>query len=165
MSIKLNLGSGRLLLKGWVNIDKYVDLPEVIKMDVSKLEYPDNYVDEILAHMVLEHFPRTQTLDVLKEWYRVLKPDCKIIIATSDLDGMARDWLNKEKKQFDDKGNEVDYTYNLRGIYGQQCDEGNFHYTGFDFPYLHKLMTDAEFIKITLLPTNHSHHLYIEARK
>jgi len=163
--IRLNLGSGGNILKNWINIDKYVDLPEVVKMDVSKLEYPDNYADEILAHMVLEHFPRIQTLDVLKEWYRVLKPDSKIVIATSDLDGMVRDWLDKDKVYVDGNGVEHDYTYNLRGIYGQQTDPGQFHYTGFDFAMLHKLMTEAGFIKIDLLPTNHTHHLYVEARK
>jgi len=163
--VRLNLGCGRTILKNWINIDKYVDLPDVVKMDVSKLEYPDNYADEICSHMVLEHFPRTQTLDVLKEWYRVLKPGAKIVVATSDLDGMVRDWLDKGKVTIDGNGVEHDYTYNLRGIYGQQCDPGNFHYTGFDFSYLHRLMTEAGFIKIDLLPTNHTHHLYVEGRK
>ncbi len=159
------MGCGKQIIKGWINIDKYIDLPEVVKMDVSDLEYQSNYADEILAHMVLEHFPRTKTKEVLKEWHRVLKPEGKITIATSDLDGMVRDWLAKDKATIDGNGLEHDYTYNLRGIYGQQTDPGQFHYTGFDFPYLHKLMTEAGFIKIVLLPTNHSHHLYVEARK
>jgi predicted SAM-dependent methyltransferase len=163
--IRLNIGCGEVLLKNWLNIDLYEDNPEVIKMDIRKLDYSDNYADEILAHMCLEHFPQNETVPTLKEWHRVLKPGGKITIATSDLDGMVRDWLDKDGIFYDMDGNPHDYTYNLRGIYGQQCDEGQFHYIGFDFPYLHKLMTEAGFIKINLLPTNHTHHLYVEGRK
>ena len=36
--------------------------------------YPDGVADEIRASHVLEHFSHTITLDVLREWARVLKP-------------------------------------------------------------------------------------------
>lgn len=161
---RLNLGCGESLLKGWTNIDLYDDAPGTIKMDVRRLEYPDNYADEILAHMIIEHLPNSDVLPALKEWLRVLKPNCKLVIATIDLDGLCKDWLDKEKTVEID-GVEKDYTYNLRGLYGHQSDEGQFHHIGFDFPFLHKLMTEAGFVKINLLPTNHSHHLYVEGRK
>ena len=161
---RLNLGSGQNPLKGWINVDLYSDVSGTVKMDVRQLEYPDNYADEILAHMIIEHLPKKDVLPSLKEWNRVLKPDGKIIIATIDLDGLCRDWLDKEKT-VEIEGRETDYTYNLRGFYGHQSDEGQFHHIGFDFPFLHKLMTEAGFIKINLLPTNHTHHLYVEARK
>jgi len=129
-------------------------------MDITKLKYSDKSVDEILAQMVIEHFPRSKTVPTLKGWLRVLKPDGLITLATIDLDATARDWLDKDKVT-----PEGDYSYNLRGIYGQRCDEGNFHYTGFDFALLRKNLDEAGFDRITLLPTDHSHHLWVSARR
>lgn len=161
---RLNLASGKDILVGWDNIDLYDETPGNIKMDVRRLDYPDNYADEILAHMVIEHLPNADVVPALKEWYRVLKSECKIVIATINLDELCKDWLDKEKTVEID-GVKKDYTYNLRGFYGHQSDEGQFHHIGFDFPFLHKLMTESGFIKINLLPTNHPHHLYVEGRK
>jgi len=157
---RLNLGAGKKLLKGWENIDLYTDVAGIVKMDVCDLKYDDCSTDEILAQMVIEHLPRTKIVSVLKEWFRVLKPDGLITLATIDLDNTAKDWLDKDKTT-----PEGDYTYNLRGIYGQQCNEGNFHYTGFDFALLKKNLEEVGFDRIILRPTDHPHHLWVSARR
>jgi len=157
---RLNLGCNRCIWKGWDNIDLYSDIKGVIKMDVCDLKYPDKSVDEIWAQMVIEHIPRAGTVSTLKEWLRVLKPDGLITIGTINLDEACKDWLDKEKTT-----PEGDYSYNLRGIYGQQCDAGNFHYTGFDFALLKKNLEEVGYDRINLMPPDHPHHLWVKARR
>jgi teichuronic acid biosynthesis glycosyltransferase TuaG len=82
--LKLNLGCGDEVLQGWVNIDAYNDKADV-KADVKALPYATDSVDLMLASHVLEHFTFQNGFNVLKEWYRALKPGGKVIIETPDL--------------------------------------------------------------------------------
>lgn len=82
--IKLNVGCGDDLLSDWINIDYYNPNAQV-KMLAEKLEYNDNYADEINASHIIEHFNYLKCLDVLKEWNRVLKPGGIISIETPDM--------------------------------------------------------------------------------
>lgn len=153
--MKINIGCGNNVIPGWDNLDFYSDNPDVIKMNVKKLEYKDNEVEEILAQMIIEHFPRAEVIDILKEWCRALKQGEYIKIGTSNLDEMCRDWLSKG----------TGYLDNLRGIYGQQNAPGMFHYMGFDEQYLMDSMRAAGFKDVKILPTDHPHHLWAEATK
>lgn len=79
-AVRLNLGAGRHRLAGFISVD--------IKEGKScyPLDYADESVDEIYASHVLEHFSHRQTMDVLREWKRVLKPWGKIRIAVPDFE-------------------------------------------------------------------------------
>ena len=73
MKKKLNLGCGRNIKKGYVNLDS-VSLPGVdIVHDVEKLPLPfrDEEFDEIRCDNILEHI---EYIAVLKDLYRILKP-------------------------------------------------------------------------------------------
>ena len=94
--IRLNLGCGAKVLKGWVNVDVVSrgganyqavkgDKPDV-EADIRDLPFDDDYADEAMAIHVVEHFYIWDAVDVLKEWYRVLKPGGKMIIEVPDLD-------------------------------------------------------------------------------
>mgnify|MGYP003393916039 FL=1 len=76
---KLNLGSGRDIKQGWVNLDS-AKLPGVdIVHDIQKLPLPfaDNEFDEILCQDILEHI---EYIPVLKDIHRILKTDGKFIV-------------------------------------------------------------------------------------
>ena len=75
---KLNLGCGSTVMDGFVNVD-YVKKDGVdIVHDLEKFPYPfeDNSVDFILMDNVMEHL--VDTVGVMKECYRILKPGGKI---------------------------------------------------------------------------------------
>jgi beta-1,4-mannosyl-glycoprotein beta-1,4-N-acetylglucosaminyltransferase len=86
--VKLNLGCGNLVYSDFINIDLYA--PEAdVKMDIRKLEYPDNYADEIAAYHVFEHLSPYEANDILTEWLRVLKPNGRLVMELPDIESMC----------------------------------------------------------------------------
>ena len=85
---KLNLGCGKKILPGYVNVDitpRQGAKPDV-ECDVRNLHvFSDNYADEILSVHVIEHFYRWEVEAVLAEWVRVLKPGGTMILETPNL--------------------------------------------------------------------------------
>lgn len=76
---RLNLGCGKDIKEGWVNLDSS-KIPGVdIVHDIEKLPLPFNDVefDEILCQDVLEH---TEYIPVLKDLHRILKSSGKLSI-------------------------------------------------------------------------------------
>jgi SAM-dependent methyltransferase len=76
--LKLNLGCGRDLKKGYVNVDLYGG---DVQHDLNNFPYPweKSSIDEILLHNVLEHLP--DTIGVMKELYRICKNGALVHIA------------------------------------------------------------------------------------
>lgn len=96
--IKLNLGCGNLVYPDYINIDLYA--PEAdVKMDIRKLEYPDNYADEITAYHVFEHLSPYEAKDILSEWMRVLKPNGKLIMELPDIEAMCAAFGSSNKDE------------------------------------------------------------------
>lgn len=106
--IKLHVGCGPRILKGWINIDllfepyenylKYYgdtyysenqrgDYNDFISLDAGKniLPFLDNTVDVIFSEDFIEHLSQKNQIFFLAECYRVLKPGCVNRINTPDL--------------------------------------------------------------------------------
>jgi len=78
-SVKVNLGCGKVVLKGFINVDFYGNNYD-IKCDMNITPYPfkDNSVDFILCDHSLEHIKEQELF--WEEVYRILKPGAKIMI-------------------------------------------------------------------------------------
>jgi len=78
---KLNIGCGRKVMEGYVNIDKVplegVDV--VWDLEKTPLPFEDNSVDEILCEHILEHIQNFMPL--LEEFHRICKPNASIIVS------------------------------------------------------------------------------------
>jgi len=135
--MKLNLGCHDRIRPGYINIDrdKY-DGVDVVA-DVSKLPYKDGEADEVYVSHILEHFSHTRSLEVVKEWARVLKSGGVLKIAVPDfartIELYCRTGLNN---------------WIINYLYGDQIYEGAFHYCAFDESRLTRLLKDAGFIDI-----------------
>ena len=73
---KLNLGCGFDKRKGYLNVD-FQDFhkPDLVA-DIKNLSMlPSEYFEEIIAQDVLEHFPKDETITVLKKWSTLCKKD------------------------------------------------------------------------------------------
>ena len=128
MKYTLNVGCGERTFKEYpteyecINIDER-DLSNVDKiMDVRKLGFPDEYFDYILASDIIEHFPISETKNILIEWKRVLKIGGIIEFRIPNLKAICKKYING------------DYGAKLTSwlLYGGQDYSGNFHYVGFD---------------------------------
>lgn len=97
--LKLNVGSGKAKLPGWVNVD--LELNSDLVLDVRKgLPFDNNSVDFIYNEHFLEHLTFEEGLRVLKEFNRCLRVDGVLRIATPDLDFIVKkynsDWKNQD---------------------------------------------------------------------
>lgn len=133
--LKLNLGSRNRKMPDFKNMD--IDPHEGVDYvgDVSDLSrFNDNSVGEIYASHILEHFPHTKTLKVLKEWNRVLVNGGILYLAVPDFEAAIKvyhgfglqDWI---------------VTY----LYGDQGYETAIHYAPFDEHRLRNILMSAGF--------------------
>lgn len=72
--MKLNLGSGNKRFPGYINIDSHAgsNPDHVLDLERDPLPFPDNSVDHVLAHHILEHLGNG-FFHLVKELYRVCK--------------------------------------------------------------------------------------------
>lgn len=125
-AVRLNIGAGGTEIPGYTPFD--------IKdgFDASQpLPFEDGSVDEIYASHVLEHIPYTQTVPVLREWARVLKPNGIMRIAVPDMDKLCRERTIENRWLVD------------RVIYGGRTDQHDVHVAGFDADTLANAMHAA----------------------
>jgi predicted SAM-dependent methyltransferase len=79
--MKLNLGCGKDIRDGWENLD----FPDI---DLENLlPFETNSIDEILLRHVIEHIKEHKQL--LKECFRILKPNEIITIVTPNYRGLG----------------------------------------------------------------------------
>lgn len=129
----LNLGCGKDIRDGFVNIDLFSDDRRVVGMDVRKLDLPDNCADGILASDILEHFSHRETGIILREWARVLKPGGELVVRCPSLYLQIKAYWNGIW--------DADVASYM--IFGGQTNPGDYHCTGFDEKSMRKYLTSA----------------------
>lgn len=104
----LEIGPGASPLPGFITVD--IDparKPDYLADAAQRLPFADNTFSLVFASHVLEHLPWYQSLDVLREWVRVLQPGgaleiwvpdglriCQALVATEEkgsVEGMRQD--------------------------------------------------------------------------
>jgi SAM-dependent methyltransferase len=122
--INLHLGCGALYLYDFLNIDIDNDLAD-IKTNVKNLYmFENNTVDLIIASHILEHFHDEESILVLKEWFRVLKPGGWLVIEMPDIEKCFKLFFNAKTDE--------ELQYALVGVYGRpDWDIYNAHFTGY----------------------------------
>ena len=90
----LNLGCGATFHNEWTNIDFVSVSPEVKQYNLLKGIPCNNETFEVVYHShVLEHFPKKQAVEFIRECYRVLKPGGIIRIAIPDLEKIILNYV------------------------------------------------------------------------
>lgn len=134
----LNLGCGARILDGFTNIDKYYMSPSVKNYDMYQLPYSDNTINLIFSAQSLEHLPIRYAKMALKDWFRVLKPNGKLVLMVPDLNIIMTKLLDEEYLS------EEHYNWYMYTLFGYQIhsgirdfkldhpiDPGQFHTCGF----------------------------------
>lgn len=94
---RLEIGPGRrriegfetLNVVGWLNVDFVCDA-------TRRLPFPDGTFELVYASHILEHVPWYQTVDVLREWVRILEPGGALELWVPDGLKVARAWVEAE---------------------------------------------------------------------
>lgn len=116
-NIKLNLGAGGIDYNGYLSVDLY-DPRALIKMDITKLDFDDDSVTEILASHVFEHLNPYHVLDILRDWLRVLKPGGKIVMEMPNIEALCQRFVTAPKAERYGILNAVYGSVNTTGIGG-----------------------------------------------
>jgi predicted SAM-dependent methyltransferase len=133
---RLHLGCGDRFIAGFVHVDAR-PLPHVdIVTPLDRLPmFPDGSASLVYASHVLEHFPRHETLAVLKEWARVLEPGGLLRLAVPDFEKLIQVYEMTSRN--------LDAV--LGPLVGRQDHPYNFHYMAFDRRKLTTLLQEAGF--------------------
>jgi FkbM family methyltransferase len=116
-NIKLNLGSGGIAYPGYLSVDMH-DYRAHIMMDITKLDFDDNSVSEILASHVFEHLNPYHSITILQEWLRVLKPGGKLIMEMPDLEQVCKMFVTASTGERYGLANVIYGSVNTTGVGG-----------------------------------------------
>ena len=156
--IKLNLGSGIVVKKGFINVDLYD--PEDLKLnkgscknavwekggkyvrsDIRNMPFDDDFADVVELFEVLEHMPFRTVIPALKEIRRVMKPGAVLYMHMPNFDGLMKDWIDLLTHNFDPQK----YIDVMETIYGNQLAGGEFHQNALNPQMLNWYLTEAGF--------------------
>lgn len=115
--MKLNLGSGDTVVHEHVSVDLY-DPTATIRADVCEIPLDDASVEAMVAYQLIEHVPYNKSIEMFREWFRLLKPGGTVILETPDIDVIARKIL--------EQGLTDDMIYNLVGEYYRPWDKDRY---------------------------------------
>ena len=152
---KLHLGCGKKHLPGYYHVDA-LEFPHVDRVgpvdDLGFLE--DNAVEHIYACHLLEHFSRKGHVDVLREWFRVLKPGGTLRIAVPDYEACARLYV---------AGALPNGLETIRGLMmGGQRDQYDYHFVCFDEATLGATLREVGFSDVYRWDWRETDHAWLD---
>lgn len=99
--VRLNLGCGDKILKGYINADiapsRRETRPQIL-CDQMRLSFQDDSADEILSVHNIEHFYLWEARTVVSEWLRILKPGGRLIVECPNLLNAAKELLKNPEE-------------------------------------------------------------------
>lgn len=153
--MKLHVGCGARYIAGFVHVDA-LDFPHIDhKGPADDLHWlADDSAELLYASHILEHFPRAQTLKVLREWYRVLKPGGVLRLSVPDFAACAKIYY------------EQGLVNGLTGLVGLVCggqrDVYDFHRMIFDEQLLTRFLHEVGFLQVRRWDWRHTEHTAID---
>ncbi len=149
--------------ENWQLVDLFIDHPEVLKMDATKLkEVEDNYLEHIYASHLLEHISHRDILSILKLWYNKLQVNGKITLNVPDIEWAARQVIRFENMQPIESSVYTTFEGNngLQSIiYGTHAHEGEIHKSAFTKTSLKELLEKIGFRNITISQVFEAHDM------
>jgi len=142
--MKLHLGCGKRYIPGFIHLD-LDDFPHIdYKHDVRTLPvFTDNTADLIYACHVIEYFNRFEIIDVLREWYRVLKPSGVLRLAVPDFRALVEVYL-----KYGDLRLILGPLYGRMVIHTEKGESTIYHHTVYDFESLRSVLESVGFMNV-----------------
>ncbi len=158
-SVKVNIGSGRKPVAGWINTD-VVRQGHIYLDALQPWPIPEVSVDFVYADNVIEHITLPDTPAFLHHTFVAMKPGAPIRLATPDVEAVARQYLENGElarqgmERNAERGRHMRYPVELiRQVY-----VGAKHYLGFchDYQSLSSELAAAGFVDIRRAETGRS---------
>lgn len=131
---RLHIGSGKVYLPGWTNVDLFSTAKADLYCDMMRLPFDEESFDLIYACHVLEHAHRHTVYSVLHHWRELLKPGGILRLAVPDFESIT--------KRYADTGNLAEL---IGLLYGGQNHPLNVHTTCFDWRSLTEALKKVGF--------------------
>lgn len=128
MKVGLNVGSGQRPFKStvevqWINIDSQEKWKPDIFCDARDIPMDDASVDYVVLHHVLEHFGCDEGDGLIKEAYRLLKPEGSLLISVPNIRELAQKYVLGDIDEYI-------FKVNVYGAYmGNEDDRHKWAYT------------------------------------
>lgn len=117
--MKLNIGCGTSKLEGYINIDFDPQFKPDMVLDIREdLPFGDAEIDEIISTHLIEHIEYPLWHGVFKEFYRVLKPEGKLLLEYPEFGVITKYFLTNHQGRRD---------FWRAVIYGGQQVKGDYH--------------------------------------
>lgn len=95
---RIHLGCGNTLLPGWLNVDLLGRVPADVGLDMKKpLPFADASVDAIFTEHMVEHLTYTESLALVCECERVLRPGGVLRIVVPDFELYVRSYMGENE--------------------------------------------------------------------
>ena len=139
---RINLGCGNDIREKSLNIDiQEFDGVDFVCDARDLKEIADNSVKFLVAQHLLEYIPRADMIKALKEWYRILLPDGRLEIRTTDISKLTQAlYLHNISPEL---GMTDEMVISL--LYGQQFDSYDIRYNGFTSSFLQGILKGIGF--------------------
>ncbi|NJO55734.1 MAG: hypothetical protein HC834_04530, partial [Rhodospirillales bacterium] len=126
--------------EGWITVDLFEPSADeqVDIHDMSPLISKYGLADEVRASHILEHFPFRETIPILTEWIRALKPGGLIHIEVPCAEWGCENLLKHKDAKVEDYCTEL---YKLLAI---QSNPGDYHKCLFTKGYLSQIVNDPQ---------------------
>jgi predicted SAM-dependent methyltransferase len=135
---KINVGCGYDKREGYLNVDMDpACAPDLLIADNNFTNLPRKHYEVLLAHDVLEHIPRAESLNALLEWADLIAPAGTLQLQTSNIVAIGE--MMKAVRTY-----ERHHVYTTF-CYGNQMHPGDYHFTGFTDITLRVLLVSAGF--------------------
>ncbi len=108
---KLNLGCGRNIMPGWINVDIAATSPGVFTMDVTRpFPFPDNSFDYVFSEHMFEHLDLAGQQNMMRECHRILRPRGVLRLAMPNFDFLV-DLVNNPDSEINRRY--LDWSYQM----------------------------------------------------
>jgi|ERR1035437_7799957 predicted SAM-dependent methyltransferase len=139
-----------------INIDVCCDIANIPSMFFDKF-------DIVHSSHVLEHFPRGDSLKLIRHWCHLLKPGGTFIIRVPNIGYAIQTILDSQNNPGTISASAQTYAWGQ--VYGDQQSayDTSFHKTGFTKPKLEKLMAAATWLSnVTIKETEDGANFWVE---
>lgn len=147
---KLHLGSGKVYIPGWTNVDIFSNCKADEYADVTSLPYDKQSFDLVYASHILEHVHRHMVLATLTHWRTLLVPGGTLRLAVPNFRAVCEHYMETS-----------DLPVLIGLLYGGQNYHLNRHTITFDSNTLTKYLVQAGFSEVRAWDwrkTDHSDH-------